>query len=83
MCWIFAFGSIGTMISLIAAGNFISTDLMKMALYAALPLLLGMWLGERCFHKINQRLFVRLTRIFVVFGACTALYRGITALLQL
>ena len=83
MCWIFAFGSIGTMISLVAAGNFISTDLMKLAFYAALPLLLGMWLGERCFHKINQSLFVRLTRIFVVFGACTALYRGITALLQL
>lgn len=59
----FAFGSIGTMVSLLAAGNFISADLMKLALYAALPLLFGMWLGERCFHKINQRLFVGLTRI--------------------
>ena len=81
MCWIFAFGSIGTMISLIIAGNFISMDLMKLALYAALPLLLGMWLGERCFRKINQRLFMKLTRIFIILGACTALYRGLTSLL--
>ena len=83
MCWIFAFGSIGTMASLVAAGNFISTDLMKLAAYVTLPMLLGTWLGERCFHKINQHLFIRLTQIFVVIGACTALYRGITALLQM
>ena len=81
MCWIFAFGSLGTMASLLAAGSFISADLMLLAVYAALPLLLGMWLGERCFHKINQRLFIRLSKAFVVIGACTALYRGITALM--
>lgn len=81
MCWIFAFGSLGTMASLLAAGSFISADLMLLAVYAALPLLLGMWLGERCFHKINQRLFIRLSKGFVVIGACTALYRGITALM--
>ena len=81
MCWIFAFGSLGTMASLLAAGSFISADLMLLAVYAALPLLLGMWLGERCFHKINQSLFIRLSKGFVVIGACTALYRGITALM--
>ena len=81
MCWIFAFGSLGTMASLLAAGNFISADLMLLAVYAALPLLLGMWLGERCFHKINQRLFIQLSKAFVVIGACTTLYRGITALM--
>lgn len=81
MCWIFAFGSLGTMASLLAAESFISADLMLLAVYAALPLLLGMWLGERCFHKINQRLFIRLSKAFVVIGACTALYRGITALM--
>ena len=81
MCWIFAFGSLGTMASLLAAGSFISADLMLLAVYAVLPLLLGMWLGERCFHKINQRLFIRLSKAFVVIGACTALYRGITSLM--
>lgn len=81
MCWIFAFGSLGTMASLLAAGSFISADLMLLAVYAALPLLLGMWLGERCFHKINQRLFIQLSKAFVVIGACTALYRSITALM--
>lgn len=81
MCWIFAFGSLGTMASLLAAGSFISADLMLLAVYAALPLLLGVWLGERCFHKINQRLFIQLSKAFVVIGACTALYRGITALM--
>lgn len=83
MCWIFAFGNIGTMASLALSGSRISTDLMLLAAYVTLPMLLGTWLGERCFHKINQHLFIRLTQIFVVIGACTALYRGITALLQL
>ena len=55
--------------------------IMLLAVYAALPLLLGMWLGERCFHKINQRLFIQLSKAFVVIGACTAFYRGITALM--
>lgn len=39
-------------------------------------------LGKHFFHKINQHLFIRLTQIFVVIGACTALYSGITVLLQ-
>lgn len=83
MCWIFAFGNIGTMVSLALSGSRISTELMLLAAYVTLPMLLGTWLGERCFHKINQHLFIRLTQIFVVIGAGTALYRGITALLQL
>lgn len=81
MCWIFAFGGVGTMVSLLLAGSFISSDLMFLAAYAAVPMLLGMWLGERCFHKINQRLFIRISKIFVIIGACTALYRGAAALL--
>ena len=81
MCWIFAFGNIGTMFSLALSGSSISGDLMLLATYVTLPMLLGMWLGERCFYKINQHLFIRLTQIFIVIGACTALYRGITALL--
>ena len=81
MCWIFAFGNIGTMFSLALSGSSISGDLMLLAAYVTLPMLLGTWIGERCFYKINQHLFIRLTQIFIVIGACTALYRGITALL--
>ena len=81
MCWIFAFGNIGTMFSLALSGSSISGDLMLLAAYVTLPMLLGTWIGERCFYKINQHLFIRLTQIFIVIGACTALYRGITALM--
>ena len=81
MCWIFAFGNIGTMFSLAFSGSSISSDLMLLAAYVTLPMLLGTWIGERCFYKINQHLFIRLTQIFIVIGACTALYRGITALM--
>ena len=81
MCWIFAFGNIGTMFSLALSGSSINGDLMLLAAYVTLPMLLGTWIGERCFYKINQHLFIRLTQIFIVIGACTALYRGITALL--
>ena len=81
MCWIFAFGNIGTMFSLVLSGSSISGDLMLLAAYVTMPMLLGTWIGERCFYKINQHLFIRLTQIFIVIGACTALYRGITALL--
>ena len=81
MCWIFAFGNIGTMFSLALSGSSISGDLMLLAAYVTLPMLLGTWIGERCFYKINQHLFIRLTQIFIVIGAYTALYRGITSLM--
>ncbi len=81
MCWIFAFGNIGTMFSLAFSGSSISGDLMLLAAYVTLPMLLGTWIGERCFYKINQHLFIRLTQIFIVIGAYTALYRGITSLM--
>ena len=51
MCWIFAFGNIGTMFSLALSGSSISGDLMLLAAYVTLPMLLGTWIGERCFYR--------------------------------
>ena len=74
-------GSLGTMASLLAAGSFISAVFNAACSFMRTAAVFRQWLGERCFHKINQRLFIQLSKAFVVIGACTALYRGITSLM--
>lgn len=50
MCWIFAFGSLAQGIA-VGSGKFHQCGFNAACSLCALPLLLGMWLGERCFHK--------------------------------
>ena len=46
---------------------------MLLAAYVTLPMLLGTWIGERCFYKINLAFVYKdLRRFFIVIGACTA-----------
>lgn len=54
----------------------------QLLLYSMAGLLLGWWLGEQLFYKLNQHLFRRLSLLIVCGGAIGMLYSGLQELLM-
>lgn len=82
---IWCFGLNGT---LMLIGSYLAGTMQYVAveqgsvLYSMTALLLGWWLGEKLFYKLNQHLFRRLSLIIVCSGALGMLYSGIKAMLM-
>lgn len=82
---IWCFGLNGT---LMLIGSYLAGTLQYVAmepvnlLYSLAALLLGWWLGEQLFYKLNQHLFRRLSLLIVCAGAVGMLYSGIKELLM-
>ena len=55
MIWIFAIGSFCTLGSFFVAGTFQGGNLIALSLYVLPAVLLGWWLGEKMFFRINQQ----------------------------
>lgn len=82
MVWIFAIGSFFTLASFFVAGTFQSGNLLLMSVYVIPAVLLGWWIGEKMFFRINQHLFKRLALLVVLIGGLMTLGSGIKAVLQ-
>lgn len=67
MIWIFAIGSFCTLGSFVA-GTFQGGNLIALSLYVLPAVLLGWWLGEKCFSVSNQHLFKRIALLVVLIG---------------
>lgn len=82
---IWCFGLNGT---LMLIGSYLAGTLQYVAmepsnlLYSSAGLLLGWWLGEKLFYKLNQHLFRRISLLIVCGGAIGMLYSGLKELLM-
>lgn len=77
MIWIFAIGGFATFGSFFVAGTFQGGDLLMLSLCVLPTVLLGWWLGEKMFFRINQHLFKRIALLVVLAGGIMTLFSGI------
>ena len=82
MIWIFAIGSFCTLGSFFVAGTFQGGNLIALSLYVLPAVLLGWWLGEKMFFRINQHLFKRIALLVVLIGGVMTLGSGINGVLH-
>lgn len=81
MIWIFAIGSFCTLGSFFVAGTFQGGNLLTLSLYVLPAVLLGWWLGEKMFFRINQHLFKRIALLVVLIGGLMTLGSGIKGIM--
>lgn len=83
MIWCFGLNGTLMLIGSYLAGTmqYVSVE-QGSVLYSMTALLLGWWMGEKLFYKLNQHLFRRLSLIIVCGGALGMLYSGIKAVLM-
>lgn len=81
MIWIFAIGSFCTLGSFFVTGTFDSGRDLMLSLYVLPSVLLGWWLGEKMFFRVNQHLFKRIALIVVLVGGLMTLGSGIKGIL--
>lgn len=82
MIWIFAIGSFFTLGSFFVAGTFQGGNILLMSLYVLPAVLLGWWLGEKMFFRINQHLFKRIALLVVLIGGLMTLGSGLKGILS-
>ena len=80
--WIFAIGSFCTLGSFFVAGTFQGGNLIALSLYVLPAVLLGWWLGEKMFFRLNQHLFKRIALLVVLIGGVMTLGSGINGVLH-
>lgn len=77
LIWFFGLSGICTILTNYLAGNTSEFTQWQLLLCCLPTMLLGIWLGERFFHRLNQQLFRRLSLIVVLAGSLSMLYNGL------
>lgn len=68
-CW--------TLLSGLVIGNVAWQDFVGLPLWTLPAAFLGMWVGEKIFHRINQHLFNRIALLAILLSGLTMLSKGV------
>jgi len=62
-------------------GDLISAEILRYSFILCVPLVLGIYLGMKLVHKVEENLFRRIALTILLISGITAIYTGVRALL--